>query len=82
MRLDKYLKLSRIIKRRTVAKDASDNDRVLVNGKVAKPSTQVKINDLVTVTFGNKSLTIKVLDTSEIVKKDDAENMYEVISNE
>lgn len=82
MRLDKYLKLSRIIKRRTVAKDASDNDRVLVNGKVAKPSTAVKVNDLITVTFGNKSLTIKVLNTNEIVKKDDAELMYEVVSNE
>lgn len=82
MRLDKYLKLSRIIKRRTVAKDASSNDRVLINGKIAKPSSPVKINDEITVTFGNKSLTIKVLNINEIVKKEEAELMYEVIDNE
>lgn len=80
MRLDKYLKVSRLIKRRTVANDACDATRVLVNGKIAKASYQVKIGDLITVTFGNKSVTIKVLNIVETTKKAEAVGMYEVVS--
>ena len=80
MRLDKYLKVSRLIKRRTVANDACDATRVLVNGKIAKASYQVKIGDLITVTFGNKSVTVKVLNIVETTKKAEAVGMYEVVS--
>ena len=80
MRLDKYLKVSRLIKRRTVANDACDATRVLVNGKVAKASYHVKIGDLITVTFGNKSVTVKVLNIVETTKKAEAVGMYEVVS--
>ena len=60
MRLDKYLKISRLIKRRTMAKEASNNERILVNGQIAKPSKEIKINDLITISFGKKELTVKV----------------------
>ncbi|MEG2116618.1 MAG: RNA-binding S4 domain-containing protein [Clostridia bacterium] len=80
MRIDKYLKVSRIVKRRTVANDAADGGRVEVNGKTVKPSFQLKIGDVVSIAFGNKSLKFKVLSLSEHVKKDDVESMYEVIS--
>ena len=80
MRLDKYLKVSRLIKRRTVANDACDATRVLVNGKIAKASYHVKIGDLITVTFGNKSVTVKVLNIVETTKKAEAVGMYEVVS--
>ncbi len=79
MRLDKYLKVSRIFKRRTVAKDISDHDRVLINNKVAKPSTEVKPNDIITIVYGTKTLRIKVLAVFDSSKKADAEKMYEVI---
>lgn len=80
MRLDKYLKVSRLIKRRTVANDACDATRVLVNGKVAKASYHVKIGDLITVMFGNKSVTVRVLNIVETTKKFEAVGMYEVVS--
>ena len=80
MRLDKYLKVSRLIKRRTVANDACDATRVLVNGKVAKASYHVKLGDLITVTFGNKSVTVRVLNIVETTKKSEAIGMYEVVS--
>jgi len=79
MRLDKYLKVSRIFKRRTVAKDISDHDRVLINDRVAKPSSEVKPNDTITIIYGTKTLTIKVLAVFDSSKKEDAEKMYEVI---
>ena len=79
MRLDKYLKLTRIIKRRTVAKDASSNGIVSVNGKVAKPSTQIKIGDIIQVQFPQSSYKVKVLDIKENLKKEEASLMYEVI---
>ena len=82
MRLDKYLKLTRIIKRRTVAKDASSNGIVSVNGKVAKPSTQIKIGDIIQVQFPQSSYKVKVVDIKEHVKKEDAISMYEVLENE
>lgn len=80
MRIDKFLKVSRIIKRRTVAKDATENDRILVNGKVVKPSYNLKVGDLVTILFGNKEVTIKVLELLDSTKKQDVDKMYELIS--
>ena len=80
MRLDKYLKNSRIIKRRTVAKDACEMGRVTVNGKIAKPGLDLKIGDVIKITFGSKELEVKVLSMPESVRKDDAQDMYEVIS--
>ena len=80
MRLDKYLKVSRLIKRRTVANDACDASRVSVNGKVVKASYDVKVGDLITVSFGSKNVTVKVLDIRETTKKTEAVGMYEVVS--
>ena len=82
MRLDKYLKVSRLIKRRTVAKEVSDNDRILVNDKIAKPSTNININDIIKIRFGNKLVAIKVLNIIDSTKKTDSELMYELISEE
>ena len=79
MRLDKFLKVSRIIKRRTVAKEASDADKVLVNGRIAKPSTELKIGDVVEVNYFKKKVVVKVLNLSTSTKKSDAEEMYEII---
>ncbi len=80
MRLDKYLKNSRIIKRRTVAKDACEQGRVEVNGKVAKPGLELKTGDIIQVTFGSNVLKVRVLAMPEVVRKDDADSLYEVIS--
>lgn len=80
MRLDKYLKVSRIIKRRTVANDACDNARVTVNGKPAKASYDVKPDDIIEITFGNRTLKICVLDVKEHTLKEDASSLYKVIS--
>ncbi|MBQ8951447.1 MAG: RNA-binding S4 domain-containing protein [Eubacterium sp.] len=77
MRLDKYLKVSRLIKRRTVANDACDAGRVMVNGKVARASYDVKVNDVIEITFGNRTDKVKVTRVAETVKKDDAADMYE-----
>jgi len=82
MRLDKYLKTSRIIKRRTVAKEACDTGRVYINGKVAKPGTEVKINDIIEIRFGNKLLKAEIVDVSENVRKEGAAAMYRVIEGE
>ena len=79
MRLDKYLKVSRIIKRRTVANDACDAQHVTVNGREAKASYNVKIDDLIEVTFGQKKLKIKVTSIKDVVAKADAASMYEII---
>ena len=79
MRLDKYLKVSRIIKRRTVANDACDSEHVTVNGRSAKASYDVKIGDIIEVTFGEKTLKFRVLDVREHVLKGDASSMYEAI---
>lgn len=76
MRLDKYLKVSRLIKRRTVATDACNAGRVTVNGKVAKASTAVKVGDEVEISFGNKPLKVRIDSIVETVKKDDAKEMY------
>lgn len=80
MRLDKYLKVSRIIKRRTVAKEIADKGRIQVNGNQAKSSTSVKVGDEVKLLFGNKTLVIKVLQLKDSTKKEDAAKMYEIIS--
>ena len=80
MRLDKYLKASRLIKRRTLAKEASESERILVNDKIAKPSKELKIGDTITIEFGRKEITVKVLSLTPSIKKEDASNMYELIS--
>jgi ribosomal 50S subunit-recycling heat shock protein len=79
MRLDKYLKVSRIIKRRSVANDACDAGRVTVNGKSAKASTEIKIGDLIEVRFGNNSTSFQVLSIKEVVKKEAAGEMYRLV---
>ena len=80
MRLDKYLKVSRLIKRRTVANEACDSERISVNGKSAKASYDVKIGDMITVAFGNRSVTVRVLEIKDTTKKSESTGMYEVIS--
>jgi len=79
MRIDKFLKVSRIIKRRTVAKDASDAGIILINGREAKPSTKVKEGDILEITFGERKLKVRVLTIKDSTRKDDAVEMYEVI---
>jgi len=79
MRLDKYLKVSRIIKRRTIAKEIADNGRIEVNNTQAKASTTIEEGDLISIQFGNKLLTIKVLELKDSTKKEHAENMFEII---
>lgn len=79
MRIDKYLKVSRLIKRRTVAADACGGDRISVNGRVVKPSKDIKEGDVVEIVFGNRTIKIRVLSTQDTVRKDEAQTMYEVI---
>ena len=76
MRLDKYLKVSRLIKRRTVANEACDNERVSVNGRPARASYDVKVGDKIEIRFGEKTLAVEVLQVAEAVRKDDAAAMY------
>ena len=76
MRLDKFLKVSRLIKRRTVANEACDAGRVLVNDKPAKASLNVKTGDVIEIQFGTKAVRVEVLDVQESVKKDDAKELY------
>ena len=82
MRLDKYLKVSRIIKRRTVAKEASEGGRVTLNGTVAKPSTEVKVGDVMEIRFGEKMAKFRILAVAETVRKADAGAMYELLEGE
>ena len=79
MRLDKYLKVSRLIKRRTVANEACDAGRVLVNDKSVKASYNVKVCDVIEIQFGNRSVKVRVLQIAETVKKEQAESMYEYL---
>ncbi|MFL0195147.1 RNA-binding S4 domain-containing protein [Clostridium sp. WILCCON 0269] len=81
MRLDKYLKVSRIIKRRTIAKEACEGGRVSINDKIAKPSTEVKEGDIIEIKYANKTLKAKILGIQNHVKKEDVQDMYEIISN-
>jgi len=76
MRLDKFLKVSRLIKRRTVANEACDGGRVLVNGKTAKASLNVKEGDIIEIQFGARTVKVEVLDVQETVKKDEAKELY------
>ena len=82
MRLDKFLKVSRLIKRRTVANEACDSSRVTVNGKPAKPSHDVKVGDELTISFGAKQVTVRVLEIKETTKKSESLGMYEIIAEE
>ena len=76
MRLDKFLKVSRLIKRRTVANDACDGDRIMVNGRQAKASYQVKVGDVIEIAFGQRTMKVEVLNGAEHVKKDEAAALY------
>ena len=76
MRLDKYLKVSRLIKRRTVANEACDSGRVMINDKPAKASTNVKEGDIITISFGNRDVKVEVLDVQETVKKEEAKELF------
>jgi len=80
MRLDKYLKVSRIIKRRTVAKEVADKGRIKLNGVLAKSSSDVKFGDTLTIQFGNKVLEVRVLEIKDSTKKEDAQKMYEILN--
>ncbi|MFV9511724.1 RNA-binding S4 domain-containing protein [Tepidibacillus sp. LV47] len=82
MRLDKFLKVSRLIKRRTLAKEVSDLGRIQINGKIAKASSIVKEGDFISIQFGQKILTVKVKQLVESTKKENATEMYEVIREE
>ena len=79
MRLDKYLKVSRLIKRRTVANEACDGGRVLINDKPAKASTNVKVGDVITISFGNREVKVDVLDVQETVRKEEAGELFKYI---
>lgn len=79
MRLDKYLKVSRLIKRRTVANEACDNGRVMINDKVAKASTDVKVGDVITISFGNKEVKVEVTDVAETVRKEEAKELFKYL---
>lgn len=80
MRLDKFLKVSRLIKRRTIANEACDAGKVAVNGRVARASYDVKEGDEIAITFGGKTTTVKVLAVSEVIRANEASSLYEVIS--
>ena len=82
MRIDKFLKLSRIIKRRSVAKEACDSGKVLINGSVAKSSSNVKENDEIKVQFGSRCINARVLSIKEHVLKDEANSLYEIIQDD
>ncbi len=79
MRLDKYLKISRIIKRRTVANEACDAGRVKVNGKTAKAGTEVKENDVIDISFGERNVKVQVVSVAETVHKEDAAGLYKIV---
>lgn len=79
MRLDKFLKVSRLIKRRTVANEACDAGRVMINGKVAKASQNVKEGDIIEIAFGTKAVKVEVLDVLETVRKEEAKELYRYI---
>ncbi len=79
MRIDKYLKLSRIIKRRTIAQEACEQGRVSINDKVVKPSAEVKVGDVIEIRFGQQPMRYQVLDIKEHVKKEDTNNLYQIL---
>lgn len=79
MRLDKYLKVSRLIKRRTIANEACDAGRIAVNGKAVKASYHVKVDDVIEIQFGNRSVKVQVTSVQETVKKEEAKDMYKYL---
>ncbi len=79
MRLDKFLKVSRVIKRRTIANEACDSGRVMINGRIAKASTNVKCGDIVEIKFGEKIIKFEITSTNEVIKKEAATEMYKII---
>ena len=79
MRLDKYLKVSRLIKRRTVANEACDAGRIMINDKVAKASTKVKVGDIIEIQFGNRNTRVEVLSIEETYKKEEAKELYQYL---
>lgn len=80
MRLDKFLKISRLIKRRTVANEACDTGRVMVNGKPAKASVKIKVGDIIEIQFGERTVKVEVLNVQETVRKEDAASLYQYIT--
>ncbi len=80
MRIDKFLKVSRILKRRTISKEACENGKVIVNGKEVKPSYKLKIGDVVEIIFAKNSLIFEVLDLKETVKKDQIQSLYKILN--
>lgn len=80
MRIDKFLKVSRILKRRTVSKELALNQRIEINGRVVKPSHEVLVGDIVGITFGNRKMEVKVLSIQEVKRKQEASDMYEIVS--
>lgn len=82
MRLDKFLKVSRMIKRRTVAKEACDGKRVSINDKIAKAGSEVNVGDVIEITFKERAIKAKVLKIAEHVRKDEASEMYEILEGE
>lgn len=81
MRLDKYLKVARILKRRVVAKELAENGRLIINNRVAKASTEVKVGDEIQIVFGHRTLKIRVLDIKEHIKKEESFSLYEVVED-
>lgn len=79
MRLDKFLKVSRIIKRRTVAKDFAEHDRIMVNGRIAKPATEIKKGDMLNLRIGDRETVFEILDIQENVKAAEAKNLYRIV---
>lgn len=82
MRIDKYLKVSRLIKRRTIAKDVCQGEKISLNGRIAKPSAEVKPGDVITIEIGNRSLQVRVVNTPNSVRAEEAHLLYEVINEE
>lgn len=82
MRLDKYLKVSRIIKRRTVANESCDTGRVSINGKIAKPSTEVKEGDVLSIRMGGRTMNVRITSVREFAQKGEAAEMYEILSGD
>ena len=79
MRIDKYLKISRIIKRRTIAQEACDSGRVMINDKLAKPGTDIKVGDIIEIRFGTQTTRYEVLEIKEHVKKEETDNLYRIL---
>ena len=82
MRIDKFLKVSRLLKRRTLAQEACDGGRISANGRVVKPSYNIKIGDVIEIAFNSGAVKIEILDVKETVRKEDAEKLYRIITEE